>query len=203
MRLKRVTHILLIVSIFYMTALLAGCSGGGEDFSSDYDIIEGQESYSNSRSGETSTGGGVEGGFLMWYGYYSNGDKVGLATSPDGVTWSKSPSNPVLNSAYMPSVVYDGSSYKMWYSYYSSGDKIGLATSPDGVTWSKSPSNPVLSSAYIPWVVFDGSIYKMWYGYYSSGDKIGLATSPDGVTWSKSPSNPVLSGAYWQSVIQQ
>jgi len=74
--------------------------------------------------------------YYMWYAgwdgssYGASGSaiwKIGLATSSDGIGWTKSPSNPVLTASvsgwdseevYSPSVVYDSSSstYQMWYS---------------------------------------------------------------------------------------
>jgi hypothetical protein len=62
-----------------------------------------------------------------WYGIYSGSNssvtaqlKLGLATSPDGITWTKSGSNPVLTAANGGAVVNSaalvkiGSTYYMW-----------------------------------------------------------------------------------------
>jgi len=98
--------------------------------------------------------------FLLWYAG-NNGttssNRVGLATSPDGLTWDKSQNNPVLtvgatgtwDSGYVmaPHVIYHEGLYKMWYRGNSTnfaGENIGYATSTDGVTWVKYPGNPVL-----------------------------------------------------------
>jgi len=67
--------------------------------------------------------------YHMWYGggqndtYYDQ--QVGYATSSDGITWSKSPLNPVLTRgnpgewdqilSSFPSVLNDNNTYKMWY----------------------------------------------------------------------------------------
>jgi predicted GH43/DUF377 family glycosyl hydrolase len=67
--------------------------------------------------------------YRMWYGggqndtYYDQ--QVGYATSSDGINWSKSPLNPVLQRgdsgewdqilSSFPSVLNDGGMYKMWY----------------------------------------------------------------------------------------
>jgi hypothetical protein len=158
--------------------------------------------------------------FHMWYnGHRGNRDyfdfQVGHATSPDGITWTKDPNNPVLprgpsgtwdNSwVYPGSVLYDGTKYHMWYGGCDTlkGVKIGHATSPDGLTWTKDPSNPVLETLNplnwdfprvdFPSVIFDDTIYHMW---YSGGDlfksKIGYATSEDGSIWTKYSSKPVM-----------
>jgi predicted GH43/DUF377 family glycosyl hydrolase len=94
--------------------------------------------------------------YLMWYGggaddsYFDQ--QVGFATSSDGINWSKSALNPVLERgdigawddhlASFPTVIQDDGIYKMWYTgrdaepvpdqldYYW---EIGYATAPIGV----------------------------------------------------------------------
>ena len=156
--------------------------------------------------------------YKMWY--YGTGGagptaQVGYATSPDGINWTESVSNPVLTPGssaewddehvWNPSVLSEDSTYKMWYAG-SDGDtqRIGHATSPNGITWNKYAGNPVLdvgsggkwdeSHVYLPMVITATSMYKMWYtGRDSDGDwRIGYATSPDGVNWTKYADNPVL-----------
>jgi predicted GH43/DUF377 family glycosyl hydrolase len=130
--------------------------------------------------------------YEMWYeGQNSTTVSIGLATSSDGVTWTKSLSNPVLtkstsgwDSAHVgkPAVILDGGTYKMWYSGTNdptgqTGRQIGYATSADGVTWTKYGSNPVLPNGGLnDWdgggvwgatVIKDEAIvtykYNMWY----------------------------------------
>jgi predicted GH43/DUF377 family glycosyl hydrolase len=159
------------------------------------------------------------GTYKLWYsgwdGTSGKNTKIGYATSPDGINWTKYAGNPVLDlgdpdewddiNVAQPEVIKDGSIYKMW---YSGGDgfngRIGYATSPDGINWTKYAGNPVLSqgsggswdSRYSFWcaVIKDNLTYKMWYSgaqtfpYY----KIGYATSPDGINWTKYAGNPVL-----------
>lgn len=89
--------------------------------------------------------------------YYSGKGEVfgaiGLATSTDGVTWTKHTGSgttpvPVLDhgqagsadsfSAADPSVLKDGETWKMWYTGDDSNKKrIAYATSDDGIEWSK------------------------------------------------------------------
>ncbi len=146
--------------------------------------------------------------YHMWYG----GDdgthfRIGYATSPDGITWTKDTLNPVLDvgpagswedyCVFFPTVLIVGSTFHMWYT----GDdgthyRFGHATSPDGLTWTKDTLNPVLdlgpagswdnASILAPFVRFDGAIYHMWYsGVDGIYWRIGYATSPDGIIWTK------------------
>jgi predicted GH43/DUF377 family glycosyl hydrolase len=85
--------------------------------------------------------------------YYSilNGflTKIGMATSVDGITWVRSPSNPILvhtvswegNGVYFPSVIYENNTFKMVY-MNRSANAFGMATSSDGINWTKDSNNP-------------------------------------------------------------
>ena len=177
--------------------------------------------------GEWDQGGVVSGAVLfdgamyhMWYGGFRTIPLVwpdldiGYATSPDGVTWTKHPFNPVFvrqgtwdSAGIWPgAVVWDGALYHMWYvgGTSASPTQTGYATSPDGVSWTPYGGNPVLTGDPGGWdaaqadihaVIADGGIYRAWYhGCAAAGSwsRIGYATSPDGVTWSKYADNPVL-----------
>jgi hypothetical protein len=156
--------------------------------------------------------------FHMWYsGEDGQGGthRGGYATSPDGITWTKYPDNPVLDlgppgtwddtSVRTGAVVLDGDTYKMWYSGWDGHIvRIGYAESTDGIEWTKHPE-PVLDELRYPgiWdsrvanpsVVFDGSLYHMWYAGYDSsvGDwMVGYAFSTDGIGWNRHRDNPVV-----------
>jgi predicted GH43/DUF377 family glycosyl hydrolase len=153
--------------------------------------------------------------YHMWYGGNNNPTRrIGYATSPDGITWTKFSGNPVLDVGspglwddefvYWPSVIFDGTTYHMWYAGGSGSSwQIGYASSSDGISWTKSPSNPILGPGpggtwddywvFSPEIHFDGTVYHMWYtGYDGSIRRIGYATSTDRITWTKYPGNPVL-----------
>lgn len=163
------------------------------------------------------------GSYKMWYSGYSGSLvwKVGYAESQDGVTWTKSESNPVLSpgppgswddeAVIHPRVLKDGSICKMWYTgRNSTGYMIGYAESDDGISWTKSSQNPVLGeedgwdsySVVRSHVIRDGPTYKMWYGGgYSPpfGQGIGYATSTDGLNWTKYGEGPIFAseGENW------
>ena len=141
--------------------------------------------------------------------YYAGFDgmhwRIGLATSPDGVAWTRYPDNPVLVSGGgweltqvdWPCVVYNGSGYEMWYAGSSDGGatfSIGYATSQDGISWTRCASNPVITpglggdwdpaSVFAPRVLFDGSNYTMLFaGKNATTTAIGELSSTDGIIW--------------------
>ncbi len=139
---------------------------------------------------------------------------VGIATSSDGVTWTRYAGNPVMRASSSvdsqflstPYVIQTGSTYQMWYTCRNpllTHDAICHATSTDGKSWSKD-SLPILTSGsgwdsgdvYSPSVIFDGTTYGMWYSSMNQtglGPRIGFASSKDGVTWTKNVNNPILS----------
>ena len=165
---------------------------------------------------------GVYGGrYMMWYVGTPNVSlncQIGLATSPDGIHWTKHPENPVIRLGekgswdesilICQSVVFDKDEnlFKMWYIGGSPKGvlSIGLATSLDGARWTKYADNPVLLVTQ-PWegtvleaftvLKINGS-YKIWFGGNTlNQDKasIGYATSPDGFHWTKHSGNPIFS----------
>ncbi len=159
------------------------------------------------------------GQYMMWYvgTPKSLNCQIGVATSSDGIHWTKYAGNPVIRLGpkgswdesilICQSVIYDQEEkvFKMWYIGGTPEGvfSIGLATSPDGFHWTKYPGNPVLRVTE-PW---EGTVmeaftvlktregYKIWYGGNDlSRDKaaIGYATSPDGINWVKHPGNPIF-----------
>lgn len=162
--------------------------------------------------------------YKMWYTGRDASDvgRIGLATSTDGIAWTKHVSNPVLNtsgaggnfelnSVGAPTVILDGTTFMMWYTGKNGTDilgtlSIGLATSPDGITWTKQGNNPVMirgtpssweaRGVGVAAVIKDGTVFKMWYTGYASTpvttSKIGFASSANGINWTKNANNPIL-----------
>lgn len=128
--------------------------------------------------------------YVMWY----SGDdgtvyQTGRATSPDGVTWSKDPLNPVLRAglpsawdrsgAWEAKVILSGNQFSMAYTgadaRFGPGStwRIGRATSSDGRSWVRDALNPLLKEGdpnswesfctNAPTILFDGSMYHLWY----------------------------------------
>jgi hypothetical protein len=96
--------------------------------------------------------------FRMYYhGFsYTGVHQIGLATSPDGMNWTKYPGNPIMTpgpaswdgqSVRVPMVWKEGlTDYRMIYTGNGSGGmRVGYATSSDGISWTKHPANPVFN----------------------------------------------------------
>ncbi len=98
------------------------------------------------------------GQWLMWYSTYGRKPRVtGLATSVDGVRWTKHQGNPVLTlgehgqwddySAFQPWVFHRDGYYHMVYTGSAKQSptryQFGYAWGRDGITWQKSPDNPI------------------------------------------------------------
>ncbi len=103
--------------------------------------------------------------YYLWY--HSNG-QIGLATSPDGLAWTKSGSNPVLTTGWDgagvvgQAILLEGSTYKMWFrSGAGASIGIGYAESTDGINWTMPYSNPVLAPG-APNMVIDVNYAHDW-----------------------------------------
>jgi predicted GH43/DUF377 family glycosyl hydrolase len=140
--------------------------------------------------------------FIMWYsgedGSSLGIDNIGVATSIDGVHWTRYSGNPVLRlgssgtwdscSVLDPWVISEGGGYKMWFVGQKcaqaslSSEAIGYATSPDGINWTKytggAHGNPILTPGAsgsfddeyvgLPVVISTASGYTMYYRGVSS-----------------------------------
>ncbi|MFN2273172.1 MAG: right-handed parallel beta-helix repeat-containing protein, partial [Anaerolineae bacterium] len=139
---------------------------------------------------------------------------AGVATSPDGITWTRYAGNPILGAGdpgafdeygiYRLDMAYDGSEYRMIYGGDGSGPLgLGIATSPNGFNWTRHPDNPVFGAGTEPWenwsawsagLLWDDPVWKLYYaGVGEVGHAIGLATASDGVHFVRdSEHNPCL-----------
>ncbi len=140
--------------------------------------------------------------YKMWYqGYDGAFASIGLATSADGIHWTKHAGNPVLShgsnvgdfdylTAGEPNVVHAFGSYHMFYTSTSSviRNNIGYAYSRNGINWIKYRRNPVVEAGSSTWeninvsspsVLVKDRKFHMWYSAYGSSGawQIGYATS--------------------------
>ncbi|NTS66766.1 hypothetical protein HRV97_16615 [Sphingomonas sp. HHU CXW] len=96
--------------------------------------------------------------FYLYYASQLDLTKIGLATSPDGVIFTRLASNPILSPAAQdridgtdvgdPFVIYDDGRWTMVYSYRTASDVLPgyrYAISTDGKAWVKSGDGDILS----------------------------------------------------------
>lgn len=141
--------------------------------------------------------------------------RLGLATSLDGIHWTRHPANPLLARGgpgswdarwiESPCIYKSDSLFYLWFNGVGADWKIhvGLATSTDGLNWEKSPHNPVFSpteavswesaAVYAPQVREVGGQLVMFYtglafnetGYDFENTHSGIAVSSDGIHWTR------------------
>ncbi len=162
--------------------------------------------------------------FKMWYNgyntqpYYAGNMEAGLATSVDGINWTKFPGNPVLPKgnpgdfdmqwAYANTVLFENGEYKMWYTGFNGTSAgIGYATSNDGITWLKYPGNPVITAGgpgtgallnvQNARVIHSLAGYEMWFNGNSADPDFNVyyASSLDGTAWVCLPLPVLVTGA--------
>lgn len=157
-----------------------------------------------------------DGVFHNWFSQmYPGGGKntaLGYASSPDGLTWTKHPQNPVLASGevHRPSVMaHEGRFYA--FAVQDEHQQRGPSTmrrwvSEDGINWG---DERLVMTTDQPWegglsntavIVDDDGTWQML--YTGSGNEqnplpeFGYAWSLDGVSWTKHEGNPVITGFY-------
>jgi beta-1,2-mannobiose phosphorylase / 1,2-beta-oligomannan phosphorylase len=142
----------------------------------------------------------------VWRLWYSAGEQyepnaIGYATSPDGLRWTKYPSNPVITPepgapwesqrVTAAQIVYwEGWHYAFYIGFRDIDHaQIGMARSKDGVTdWVRHAGNPIVrptpggwdaDACYKPFAVYTGERWMLWYnGRKGSLEQIGLVTHP-------------------------
>lgn len=137
----------------------------------------------------------------VYYMYYEASSEfaytfdINLATSTDGIHWTKYVNNPVVvpndnweeGSISYATIVKDGNQYKMTYGN-NVQNAVGMAYSTDGIHWTKDASNPVFTLSDVsngwctkisyPFSVMAGNDYRIYYsglGLYDDQYHLGVA----------------------------
>lgn len=144
-----------------------------------------------------------DGTYYLWYTGYKGDDNVekhlGLATSPDGITWTRFSDNPIYSSGWvedMSVIKHDGTYYMF---AEGRGDTAHLMTSTNRVNWEEkgpldirmSDGRPLSKGAFgTPAIWYeDGKFYL----YYERDDLgIWLASSTDMKVWTNIQDDPVI-----------
>ncbi len=222
------------IYLYYGNELATAAADGHSTF----DVYEGFETYGSGNPGEWDRYAGnplitegppgawddhgatfasviwdnAEGEFRMYYhGFTSAGaaaHQVGMATSTDGLNWTKYPGNPIVtpgpsawdnHSVRVPMVWKEGTDYHMIYTGYNgSAFQVGYAYSSDGINWTKHASNPVFNDPTWAnnetenWGVMKvGSDYLMWYSDFGVR-RSGIAVSSDLLSWTPHTAGPIF-----------
>ena len=142
-------------------------------------------------------------GYDFWYtGYNEAKDPnrlLGHATSPDGLTWTRDPANPVHSDSWVEDVclVRDEG---VWFLFAEGkNDQAHLLTSTDGRAWNdrgtlevrNSLGRPIAPGPFgTPTAILENGT---WYLFYERGDRgVWLATSRDRKVWTNVSDEPVL-----------
>lgn len=160
-----------------------------------------------------------------YYMYYSGSNTtstnstwhIGLATSTDGLNWTRYASNPILKAGVDsydyygltdPTVLVANGTWYIWYGGNQNGTSLDIdicyATSTDGYNWSKYASNPILrnndnNSVWNGIAVRPQSItimngtFNLYYSGMGTTNKtnLGVMTSINGKNWTDSWRNPL------------
>lgn len=135
----------------------------------------------------------VNGVYYLYYAANSGSPatlKIYLATSMDGINWTRYSGNPILvktqawegTGITYASVIYDNNQFKMIYQMYAYKDTaFGSAVSNDGKNWTKLNTNPVFtakrtfnywaSGIDYPFLMKAGNEYRLYYS--------GIKNSPN------------------------
>lgn len=135
--------------------------------------------------------------YYMYYDASPENDykfNINLATSTDGIHWTKYNGNPILSptqaweagSISYATIVQDENGYKMTYGN-NVQNGIGMAYSSDGIHWTKDSSNPVFdlsdvsnnwcSKISYPFSVMAGNNYRIYYSGVGSDGQYHLGVA--------------------------
>jgi hypothetical protein len=142
-------------------------------------------------------------GYRLWYTGYAgernDPKRLGLATSVDGVDWTRHPCNPLVGDHWVEDMMvarHDGAYYMVAEGV---NDVAHAFESADGVAWKRlgpldvrlADGKPIPPGAYgTPTVWFENGV---WHLFYERGDQaVWLATSQDRKVWTNVADEPVL-----------
>ncbi len=131
-----------------------------------------------------------------------------LSISTDGITFNKYASNPVLDLAIEPEVVFhNGLLYVFYQEQVEDYWEVYVATSKNGIDFNRAPKRKILGPSHTPGAFDEHSVatvriskegenFYMTYGackkYIDYPESIGLARSTDLIHWEQYAHNPVF-----------
>ncbi|MFC5652628.1 hypothetical protein ACFPYJ_26610 [Paenibacillus solisilvae] len=145
-----------------------------------------------------------KGQIFIYYSAIGDGpDAIGLATSRDGITFTKV--GKIMDGRAPAVVMKDDKIYLIYQLYRNNGYHLHLADSEDGIHFEPVSDEPIFAGKPGNWdslsivtarLIKDGDIYYMMYGGSSyladEPDYFGLAKSSDLLNWEPHPGNPIF-----------
>jgi predicted GH43/DUF377 family glycosyl hydrolase len=121
----------------------------------------------------------VDGGFRMYYTGRRSGttdNAWGVASSTDGITWTKDPRNPILDgaqwgNAWGGAVFHEGSVWHLWRAIHAGQtSSLRYMSSADGIDWVEGPSGTVLAQSTDPGAADNGLVGDSVSGYRTGAE---------------------------------
>lgn len=154
----------------------------------------------------------TDGSYWLLYAGKGTEYRIGAASSPDGLVWTREAAAPVIPAGIAgpwttlsvggPSLLVEpAGGLRAWFQARGDGPmSIGLAASDDGVEWTAESLDPVFepgvegewdgAAVGHPAVGWREGVYELWYS--SSEQQVGYAISADGLAWTRYCHNPVF-----------
>ena len=145
-------------------------------------------------------------GYRMWFtGYDGNRDSrklLGLATSPDGLKWTRSPKNPLVRDHWVEdvTVIEEKSNYYM-FAEGEHDNHAELLTSPDGLTWTWQGELEVRAAdgrtaakkpCGTPTVWVENGVWYLFYEWNDKGVWLARSSNPLSRVWTNVQNAAIL-----------
>ena len=140
----------------------------------------------------------------MWYTGYDPDQqppmmKLGYATSPDGLVWTRSGNTPLISDFWVEDMMVVRHEGRWLMFAEGAGDQAQLLTSPDGIMWTRvgaldvrmKNGQPISAGPYgTPVAFFEDGVWNLFYERRDAG--IWLARSTDLKVWTHVSDDPIL-----------
>jgi hypothetical protein len=142
-------------------------------------------------------------GYRLWYTGYSgvrtDPKYLGLATSADGIHWSRDPANPIFDKSWVEDICVIRHEANMYLFAEGRDDIAHQMTSLDGRTWREegkldirqTDGQPISAGPYgTPTVWYENNVWHLFFERRDAG--VWLARSTDRRTWTLVQDEPIL-----------
>jgi hypothetical protein len=144
--------------------------------------------------------------YKLWYtGYGGSSEDIkllGLATSPDGMHWTRSPRNPLIRDHWVEDIMVVR--HKGTYYMFAEGEHanhVVMLTSPDGMDWKwegeldvrlANGREPAKRPCGTPTVWIENGKWYLYYEWLDRGVWLATTSNPSSRVWTNVQDDPVL-----------